>query len=137
MSNRIAGLFLSSLALHMSASASRLMPEPLLFALALLQSFCNQCTGKIAQPRGWSVELVPEARDLKAAEVKSLTFGSGKAGPASFSVSVVNAAVGLLDRAAEVYSDLPSFPEVFAPVFTLLKELGHFKSDLPQVISIP
>lgn len=131
-----AGLFLSAFGLQISAAAARLMPEPLLFALNLLQTLCSQCSDKLTSPRGWSVHLAPESKNLTAGSVVPLSLGlcsRAEGREADLAVSSVTAALGLVQRAAEVYKDIPSFPEMFAPAVALLKEVHGLTESLPQV----
>ena len=132
-----AGLFVSSLAIHMSASAGRLMPEPLNFALNLLQTFCEQSESKATTARGWTLQLAPETGNMTAASVIPLTLDLGSESACSspdFAASCVTAAVGLVGRAAEASVEMPSFPELFAPAVVLLKKLDSQPQSMPKVI---
>lgn len=112
------------------------MPEPLLFATSLLQTFCEQWQSKPATARGWSLQLVPESKEMTAAAVIPLTFSlaaESACSKADFAVSCVNAAVGLMKRAAEAHADVLSFPELFAPALALMQELQFLQHSLPEV----
>lgn len=121
----------------MSASAERLMPEPLLFATRLLQTFREQWDSRAPTARGWSLQLVSKTKELTAAKVIPLTFDLTANTPcngADFAASCVNAAVGLIARAVEAYADLPSFPELFAPAEAVLQQLESKPECLPEVV---
>ena len=122
----------------MSTAAERLMPEPLLFALSLLQTFCEQSESRLPTARGWTLQLAPGNREMTAASVIPLTFDLSpeSCNAADFAASCVNAAVGLTSQAAEAYADTPSYPELFAPALVLLKRLDSQPQSIPEVDSL-
>lgn len=112
------------------------MPEPLLFCLQLVQTFRDQATQAVPTTRGWTVDLWLKDRPLSAADAVPLTLGIHSRGDVSqpaLTASCLKAAVGLIARTAELHSDLPSFPEVFAPALGVLKELHSLSEELPKV----
>lgn len=123
----------------MSSSANRLMPEPILFALNVLRSFCSQASEGGVQPRGWTLNLIPEAEVFKSANVIRLGFDIAERADipqAALSVSCIDAAIGLLERAAQIYTDLPSFPELFASTVGICKDLALLPTGLPEVLAL-
>ena len=111
------------------------MPEPLLFALKTLQSFCSRHSEGACQPRGWSLQWDVETGSLPLADTIPLAFDAPErkdASPGCLAVSCVNAALGLLDRAAAVFAEVPSFPELFSPAVAACKQLAVLQSTLPQ-----
>ena len=129
---------MSSLGLHMSTSAARWMPEPLLFALQLLQTYHEQSTQASVSARGWTVNLSTDNGLLASADAVPLTLDAhtrGDISEAQLCTSCLSAAAGLIARSAEVHADLPSFPEVFAPALTVLRELHSMPQGLLVVHS--
>ncbi len=114
------------------------MPEPLLFALSLLQTFIEEWEGLLPTARGWSLPLVPEGRGMTMATVIPLTFELGQDSACSqydFAASCLDAAVGMIGRAADAWADIPSFPELFSTAAILLKKLKSKPQSLPEVMS--
>ena len=121
----------------MAATTHRVMPEPLAFATQLLYSALDRPQGP-APPRTtqFSLILLPLGGWRAATgAVELLKLGSTSApgtDDAVVKVSCVKAAVGLIRRAAELYGEAESLPELLTPALHLLQELGN-AHDLPQV----
>lgn len=133
-----AGLLLSSLALHMAAPGGRLVPEPLTFASALLSTAMPQPATAVAHTQQWLLpsegwaSLSGAAPPLNLAEVLQSSSDDVRFQPDSFRGSLLQAALGVVSRASEVFAKLLSFPELFAPAAQALNGLGTAE-DLPQV----
>ena len=132
-----AGIFLSSLGLHMAATTQRVMPEPLIFATQLLYSALDRPQGP-APPRtiDFSLKLVPQGGWHAAiGAVELLKLGSTSApgtDDAVVKASCLKAAIGLIRRAAELFGEAESLPELLTPALHLLQELGS-AHGMPQV----
>ncbi|DBA90017.1 TPA: hypothetical protein ACH3X2_004286 [Trebouxia sp. C0005] len=131
------GLLLSSLALHMAAPGGRLVPEPLTFASALLSTAMPQPATAVAHTQQWLLpsegwaSLSGAAPPLNLAEVLQSSSDDVRFQPDSFRGSLLQAALGVVSRASEVFAKLLSFPELFAPAAQALNGLGTAE-DLPQ-----
>ncbi|CAL8463440.1 g2974 [Coccomyxa elongata] len=140
------GLFLSALALHMAAPASRYVPEPLNFAVQLLQSVAPLRKNPPHQPQTFFSASDPSARWLAlapgggnkesdAAEIQPLVTASVLAKAADdgyfasleFKTSALAAAMGVVQRAAEVFGGIAALPEALGPAQLALEDLGRVK----------
>ena len=135
-----AGLLLSSFALHMAAPGQRLVPEPLTFASALLSTAVPQPATAVAHTQQWLLpsetwaSLSGATPPLNLAEVLQSSSDDARFQLDSFTGSLLQAALGVVSRASEVFAKLVSFPELFAPAMQALAGLRTAK-DLPQVRS--
>lgn len=132
------GLLLSSLALHMAAPAQRLVPEALTFASVLLTTAVPPPATAVAQAQqwlllagGWSALSTPTPA-LSLTQVLQSPSDNATLGADAFRGSLLQAAVGVVDRAADVFAQLASFPELFASSIGTLSVLRHTKS-MPEV----
>ena len=137
-----AGLLLSSLALHMAAPAQRLVPEALTFASTLLATAVPPPATAVAQSQqwllpagGWSVLSTPTPA-LSPTQVLQSPSEDTTLGADSFRGSLLQAALSVVDRAADVFAKLASFPELFASAVGTLSVLRHTKG-LPEVWQNP
>lgn len=145
-----AGLYLSALALHMAGPAQRYTPEPLNYAVRVLESVCSDAQGAIMQSPNrppftsavdW-LKLNSSAQSAKAdsaasqplsmVEVLTRAPEDGYFGSRGFQCSAITAAVELVSRAADLYADLAAMPEILAPAQRALTHLAVF-SELPKV----
>ena len=138
------GLLLSCLALRMAAPAQRLVPEPLTFATALLFSalpgHCQLHSSHSSQQQsqqwllpaeGWAA--VPAGtQQLSLTEVLQRANASAEWQSAEAKAGLLQAAVGVVDRASLVFTHLASFAELFAPAVQALTALMQAVT-LPQV----
>lgn len=133
-----AGLWLCSLALQMAASAQRLIPEALTFASTLLATALPTPATAVAQAQQWLLPvdswagLSTPVPALSLVQVLQSPSDHAAFAADSFSGSLLQAALGVVDRAADVFAQLPSFPELFASAASTLGVLRHTKG-LPQV----
>ena len=135
----------------MAAAASRYVPEPLNFAVQLLQSAAPLRKTAPSQPQMSFSASDPSARWLaprpggsgkesEAAEIQPLEMASvlskaaddGYFGSPEFKASALAAAMGVVQRAAEVFAGIAALPEAFAPAQSALEDLGRAKA-LPKV----
>ena len=136
-----AGLLLSSFALQMAAPGQRLVPEPLTFASALLSTAVSQPATAMAHTQQWLLpsegwaSLSGATPSLSLAEVLQSSSDDARFQLDSFRGSLLQAALGVVSRAAEVFAKLVSFPELFAPAVQALDGLRTAK-DLSQVSHI-
>ena len=144
----IAGLYLSSLALHIAAPAQRYVPEPLNFAVRVLESvrsskqdpLVHNPNPPFTSATEWlhltssaqhATSGADEARPLKSSEVLPLAPEDAYFSSRSFQYSAIRAAVELVSTAAELYGDLAALPEAFAPAQHALTHVGNF-TTLPE-----
>ncbi len=133
-----AGLLLSSLALHMAAPAQRLVPEPLTFASSLLSTALPLPATAVDQTRRWLLptggwaSLSGPTPPLSLTEVLESSSDNVMFQADVFGISLLQAAIGVVSRACEVFAHLPSFPELFAPALEALTALNDLQG-LPQV----
>lgn len=143
------GLFLSSLALHMAAPASRYVPEPLNFAVQLLQSATavsskagsEQPTAAFSasDPTAKWLALEP-SREADAMEIKPLELSAVLTKPADdayfgspdFKLSALAAAMGVVRRTAELFAGTSALPEILSHAQRALEDLGSAEG-LPKV----
>ena len=134
-----AGLLLSSLALHMAAAGQRLVPEPLTFAITLLFSALSS-PGRAVESNtqqwllpvgGWSALSQPTP-PLNLPVVLGSSPDDALFQTDSFRGSLLQAALGVISRASQVFSQLVSFPELFGPA---VEALASFEGEeaLPLV----
>ena len=131
-------MLLSSLALHMAAPGQRLVPEPLTFASTLLASALpppatavDPAQRWLSPASSWSSSSEPTA-PLSMTHVLQSSAADALFQADSFKVSLLQAALGVVSRAAEVFAGLGSIPELFAPALKTLTELQQVK-HLPRV----
>lgn len=143
----------------MAAPAGRYVPEPLNFAVQLLQSAAPAGAAGSEQPPAQPFFLAsdPSVRwlaldgggsetkgatgsDDAAAEVPPLELSTALSRPAEdeyfagreFKAAALAAAIGVVQRAAEVFAGAAALPEVLAPAQAALESLGRSKG-LPKV----
>ncbi len=136
----------------MAASASRYVPEPLNFAVQLLQSAAPLRKNPPHQPQTFFSASDPSARWLAlapggggnkepdAAEIQPLDMASVLAKAADdgyfasleFKTSGLAAAMGVVQRAAEVFTGIAALPEALGPAQLALEDLGRVKG-FPKV----
>ncbi len=122
----------------MAAPGQRLVPEPLTFASALLSTAVPQPATAVAHTQQWLLpsegwaSLSGATPPLNLAEVLQSSSDDARFQLDSFRGSLLQAALGVVSRASEVFAKLLSFPELFAPAVQALDGLGTAK-DLPQV----
>lgn len=122
----------------MAAPAQRLVPEALTFASTLLATVFPTPATAVAKsqqwllPAGrWSVLTTPTP-PLSLAQVLQSPSEDAALGADTFKGSLLQAALGVVRRAADVFAQLASFPELFASAISTLNVLCHTKG-LPQV----
>jgi hypothetical protein len=158
------GLCLASLALHMAAPAKRYCPEAVAFCQRLLHACVpvppKEQQQQAQQQQGISsglirpglLQLAPAAKPGSTAahaqqqqqqvvqplglyEVLGSDPSSPQFGTEAFKHSLLSAALGLLSRAAQLYSELEAFPEAFsssaAAAQQLLAACGSGGAGLP------
>ena len=137
-----AGLLLSSLALHMAAPAQRLIPEALTFASTLLATAAPTPATAAAQGQQWLLPaggwsgLASTTPALSLAQVLHSSSEDATLVADSFRGSLLQAALAVVHRAADVFAQLASFPELFASAVGTLSALRHTKG-LPEVCQNP
>lgn len=133
-----AGLLLSSLALHMAAPAQRFVPEALTFASTLLATAAPLPATAVAQAQHWLVpgddwsSLSAPTPALNLVQVLQSPPDDAAFAADSFRGSLLQAALGVVDRAADVFARLPSFSELFASASGTLSVLRNRKG-MPEV----
>ncbi len=142
------GLFLSSLALHMAAPASRYVPEPLNFAVQLLRSAAAPGKASSEPPAAAFSASDPSARWLAlgprkwsaANEIQPLELSAVLTKPADdayfsspeFKASALAAAIGVVRRTTELFTGASALPEMLAPAQSALEDLCSAEG-LPKV----
>ena len=122
----------------MATPGQRLVPEPLTFASALLSTAAPRSATAVAHAQQWLLpsegwaSLSGATPPLKLAEVLQSSSDDARFQPDSLRGSLLQAALGVVSRASEVFAKLVSFPELFAPAAQALNGLATTKG-LPQV----
>ena len=134
--------------MHMAAPAQRYTPEPLDFAVRVLESVRSDKRDPLLHNPNPPFTSAAEWLDLNSS-AQHATSGADEAQPLKFSEvlplgpqdayfrsrafqhSVVCAAVELVSRAAELYADLAALPEAFAPAQQALTHVQKF-TTLPE-----
>lgn len=126
----------------MAASAQRFIPEALTFASTLLATALPPPATAVAQtqqrllPAGtWAVLSAPVPA-LSLVQVLQSPADNDAFAADSFRGSLLQATLGVVDQAADVFAHLPSFPELFASAANTLGVLRHTKG-LPEVWQQP
>lgn len=144
----VAGLYLSSLAIHMAGPAQRFAPEPLNFAVRILESVCSDKQGPLlhnpnppfTSAAEWlnldrTAQHATSERErmqpLKLSEVLTVPPEDAYFGSRAFQCSIISAAVELASKAAELYADLAALPEALAPAQQALTHIAGLMT-LPQ-----
>ena len=122
----------------MAAPAQRLVPEALTFASALLATAIPLPATSVEPPQQW---VRPSGSwSALPASIPALSLVQVLQSPPDDSYfatdacrgSLLLAALGVVSRAADVFANLQSLPELFAPAMATLKVLCSTKG-LPQV----
>ena len=143
-----AGLFLSSLALHMAAPGQRYVPEPLNFAVMVLESVSASSQAPLAHSSnppfttaadwlklGTAEQAAESANEgpLSMYEVLAREPGEAYFSTRGFQCSAITAAVEVVGRAADLCADLAALPEILAPAQRALAHLAGLNA-LPKVV---
>lgn len=122
----------------MAAPAQRLVPEALTFASTLLATAApppataaTHAQQWLLPSGGWLLLSTPTPA-LILAQVLQSPSDDATFAPDSFRASLLQAAVGVVARAADVFAQLASFPELFASAAGTLTVLRDTKG-LPEV----
>lgn len=122
----------------MAAPAQRFVPEALTLASALLATAAPPPSTAVAQAQqwllpdgGWS-SLSSPTPALELVQVLQSLPDAAAFAEDSFRGSLLQAALGVVDRAADVFAKLVSFPELFASAVGILGVL-HSTKGLPEV----
>ena len=134
----------------MAAPAQRYVPEPLNFAVRVLESLCSDKRGPavhnpnppFTSAAEWlNLSRTPqsakagnkEVQPLSLTEVLTRAPDDAYFGSRAFQCKAVQAAVEVVSRAADVYAELAALPEALAPAERALAHVAGF-SELPQVL---
>lgn len=112
-------LFTCTLVLQMSREKQRFTPEVLVCVKKLLRAFLSSGSGEPHALRTELLEWVAGNDDLKLPSLELAAASSASA------ASIVSGVLGVVRLAAEQYAHLPSFDELFHPVYLLLHELAR------------
>ena len=132
----------------MAEPGRRYVPEPLNFAVRVLESVCSDQQSPLARNPNppftsaaeWltlsrtsqhATSAAEKAQPLKLSEVLPLSSEDGYFGSTAFQCSVIASAVELVSRAAELYADLAALPEALAPAQQALSHVAG-SAMLPQ-----
>lgn len=154
------GLYLASLALHLHSQAQRYVPEPLAFAVQLLQGAVPEGAGpppapshqrglEPGQPRWLAVapgdagaDALPatpeDIQPLDLGRVMAAAADSGAAASdpywrsAAFKASAAAAAVRLVQRSAELLAGNAALPELLQPALDALRGIVEAAATHPQ-----
>ena len=122
----------------MAAPAHRFVPEALTFASTLLATAAPPPTTPVAQAQHWLLpgggwaSLSAPTSALNLVQILQSPPDSASFAADSFRGSLLQAALGVVDRAADVFAKLASFPELFASASGTLSVLRNGKG-LPEV----
>ena len=132
----------------MAEPARRYVPEPLNYAVRVLESVCSDKQSPLSRNPNppftsaaeWlnlsrtaqhATSAAEKVEPLKLSEVLPLAPEDAYFGSRAFQCSVIASAVELASRAAELYADLAAAPEALGPAQQALSHVAGF-ATLPQ-----